>query len=103
MSSDVNERIIANPKFAELTKKRNRFSIILVALVLGIYYAYLFVAVLMPDTISKAMGDGMTMTVGLPAGFAVMIVSFILTGIYVRRANSEFDALSRDLIREAGR
>ncbi|MDO8607249.1 MAG: DUF485 domain-containing protein [Phaeospirillum sp.] len=103
MSSDVNERIIANPKFAELTTKRNRFSIILVVSVLVIYYAYLFVAVLMPDTISRAISPGMTMTIGLPAGFAVMIVSFILTGVYVRRANSEFDALNRDLIEEAGR
>ena len=103
MSSDVNERIIANPKFAELTRKRNRFSIILVALVLGIYYAYLFMSVLMPDLTSKALGEGLTMTIGLPAGFAVMIISFILTGVYVRRANGEFDALSRALIEEAGR
>ncbi|CAA7627500.1 conserved hypothetical protein [Candidatus Terasakiella magnetica] len=102
MSTDVNERILANPKFAELTAKRNRFSVILVLSVLGIYYAYLFVAVMMPDTISQTLGAGQTMTIGLPAGFLVMIVSFIFTGIYVRRANSEFDDLSRALIEEAG-
>lgn len=36
------------------------------------------------------------MTVGIPIGFGVIIFTIIITGIYVRRANSEFDSLTAE-------
>ena len=46
------------------------------------------------------LAGGVT-TVGIPLGLFVIISAFVLTGIYVRRANSEFDALIRQIIEEA--
>jgi uncharacterized membrane protein (DUF485 family) len=40
-------------------------------------------------------------TVGLPVGVIIILAAFLLTGIYVRRANSEFDDLNHDIIKEA--
>ena len=37
------------------------------------------------------------MTVGIPVGVAIIVFSFALTGIYVKRANSEFDGLLNKL------
>jgi uncharacterized membrane protein (DUF485 family) len=36
------------------------------------------------------MGAGVT-TIGIPIGMAVIVFSIVITGLYVRRANSEFD------------
>ena len=37
-------------------------------------------------------------TVGIPIGVAVIVAAFVLTGIYVRRANAEFDTLTRQIV-----
>jgi uncharacterized membrane protein (DUF485 family) len=42
-------------------------------------------------------------TLGIPVGVFIIVIAFVLTGIYVRRANSEFDELNRQIIEEARR
>ena len=37
------------------------------------------------------------MTWGIPIGLFVIVFTVLITGIYVRRANSEFDALTREI------
>jgi len=43
------------------------------------------------------------MTVGIPVGFGVIVFTILITGFYVRRANSEFDQLTREIVEEAGK
>jgi len=43
------------------------------------------------------------MTLGIPVGFGVIVFTIIITGIYVRRANTEFDALTEEIIEESGK
>ena len=40
-------------------------------------------------------------TLGIPIGLAVIVFTVIITGIYVRRANNEFDAATRDILKDA--
>ena len=37
------------------------------------------------------------MTVGIPIGFGVIVFTIVITAIYVKRANSEFDDLTADI------
>lgn len=101
--SALHDRVLAHPKFAELTHKRNRFSLSLLVIVLAVYYAFIFAAALFPQVLGQPLAAGMTMTVGLPAGILVILFCFIMTGIYVHRANREFDQLNRSLLDEAAR
>ena len=41
------------------------------------------------------------MTWGIPIGFGVIVFTILITGVYVRRANGEFDELSEKVRREA--
>jgi uncharacterized membrane protein (DUF485 family) len=41
------------------------------------------------------------MTIGLPIGLFVIVSAFVLVGIYVRRANSTYDSLTRDIVEES--
>jgi uncharacterized membrane protein (DUF485 family) len=103
MSDPTYDKVVAHPKFAELMKKRNRFALLLSAIVLGVYYTYVLVASLAPATFAAPIGEGYTWCVGLLAGFIIQGFAFVMTGVYVRRANGEFDAINRTLIEEAGR
>jgi uncharacterized membrane protein (DUF485 family) len=47
------------------------------------------------------LGEGV-MTWGIPVGFGVIVFSVLITGLYVRRANNEFDRLTREIVQEAG-
>lgn len=103
MSDPTYDKVVAHPKFAELMKKRNRFALLLSAIVLGVYYTYVLIASLAPTTFAAPIGEGYTWCVGLLAGFIIQGFAFLMTGVYVRRANGEFDAINRTLIEEAGR
>jgi uncharacterized membrane protein (DUF485 family) len=40
------------------------------------------------------------MTIGIPIGVGVIVLSFILTGIFIHRANTTFDDLSNQIKEE---
>ena len=40
-------------------------------------------------------------TIGVPIGMAIIIFSVLITGLYVRRANGEFDRMTQEIIEEA--
>lgn len=103
MPQRIYEKVVAHPKYAELMSKRNRFALLLSAIVLGVYYTFVLVATMAPATFASPIGDDLTWCLGLVAGFVIQAFAFVMTGIYVRRANGEFDALNRTLIEEAGR
>ena len=100
MSDPVVERIQRNPKYQELTRTRNRFGWMLTILMLVVYYGYIALIAFDKEFLAKRMGEGVT-TIGIPIGMAVIVFTVIITGVYVRRANGEFDALTRDIVKDA--
>lgn len=92
-------RILRDPKFQELVRARSRFAWTLSAVMLAIYLGFIFLIAFAPGLLAAKVGGGV-MSVGILVGLAVILSAFLLTGIYVQRANGRFDALSRDLTRE---
>ena len=99
MHADVVSRVRANPKFAELIRKRNRYSWTLAVLMLVIYYG--FIGLVAFDKPFLAIKVGSTVTLGFPIGLAVILSAIVITGIYVSRANNEYDQLTREIVEEA--
>ncbi|CCG09650.1 Putative uncharacterized protein [Pararhodospirillum photometricum DSM 122] len=95
MSRTIYDRVRANPKFHELIEKRGRFAWILAAVMLIIYYGFVMVIAFWPQLLGQPLGEGSVTTVGIPVGLGVIVSAFLLTGIYVYRANGEFDEPSR--------
>ncbi|HYD31208.1 MAG TPA: DUF485 domain-containing protein [Azospirillaceae bacterium] len=102
MRRDLYDRVLAHPQFAELTARRNRFSWALTLIVLAVYYAFVFTVAYRPDLLGAPLADGMTLTLGLVGGAVINVFCFLMTGIYVTRANGEFDTLNRAILEEAG-
>src|SRR5262245_3118025 len=100
MDSDFVARVKGDPQFQELTSKRSRFAWILSGAMLAIYFGFIFVIAFAPKALGVPLGTGVT-TVGIPVGLFIIVSAFVLTGIYVRRANTEFDAIAQQIIERA--
>ena len=83
--------------FEELVAKRTRFAWILSAAMLVIYFGFIAVIAFAPKVLGEPIGGGVT-TVGIPVGLFVIVSAFFLTGVYVVRANSEFDSITQKII-----
>ena len=92
------EKIANNPKYKELVGKRSTFAWTLTAIMLVIYYGFIFVIAYAPSFLGTPISEGSVTTIGFPIGVAVIVSAIVLTGIYVRRANGEFDTLTKQLI-----
>jgi len=93
------ERIKQNPKYQELVRKRSSFAKILTIAMLLLYFGFIALVALNKPLLATPIGAGVT-TIGIPLGVFVIVSAFLLTGIYVRRANSEFDDLTKDIVEE---
>jgi uncharacterized membrane protein (DUF485 family) len=99
MSNELSAgKIIRNPKYAELVRKRSGFAWALSALVLAIYYGFIAIIAFAPKFLGTPLSEGGVTTIGLPIGVGVILSAIALTGIYVYRANGEFDRLTKELI-----
>lgn len=93
------ERILSNPKFRELVRTRSGFAWTLSIVMLAIYLGFIFLVAFAKPLMAAKVGDGVT-SVGIVLGVVVIVSAFLLTGIYVHRANGRFDELTRDLTKE---
>jgi uncharacterized membrane protein (DUF485 family) len=92
-------RIREEPLFRQLVDKRKRFAWTLCAAMLVIYFGFILVIAFAPKLLGTPIGTGV-MTVGIPVGLLVIVSAFVLTGVYVRRANSEFDPLTHKIMEQ---
>lgn len=97
---DVLDRITKNPKFHEFIAMRSRYSIIMAIVSAAIYYGFILLVAFDKDLLAKKIGAGVT-TLGVPLGVGVIVITIAMTWIYVRRANTEFDATNDAIIKEA--
>lgn len=100
MQQDLVHAIKSNPKYHELISKRRSFAWILAVVMLVIYYGFILIVAFGKEFLGQPLWAGSVTTVGIPIGLGVIISAFILTGIYVSRANSEFDRLNREIKEE---
>ena len=100
MNDLIYQRVVSNPHFRELVQKRSRFAWLLSGITLVLYVAFILLIAFDPQWLGTPLYEGATITRGIPVGVGLIVISFVLTGIYVVRANGEFDRLTADIIRE---
>ncbi len=97
---DVLDRVSKNPKFLEFVAMRSRYGIIMSIISAAAYYGFILLVAFDKQLLATKIGSGV-MTLGVPLGVGVIVFTIILTWIYVRRANTEFDAINEAIIKEA--
>lgn len=93
-------RIEANPKYHELKRKRSSFGWLLTILMLLVYYGYVGLIAFDKELLAQPLGAGVT-TLGIPIGLGVIVFTVLITGLYVRRANGEYDRLTAEILKDA--
>ncbi len=99
MRDPVVDKILKHPKYQELQNKRNSFGTLLTIIMLVVYYGYIALIAFNKSFLAQPLGSGVT-TIGIPIGMGVILFTIVITGIYVRRANSEYDDLTKQILAE---
>ncbi|MBV9470006.1 MAG: DUF485 domain-containing protein [Abitibacteriaceae bacterium] len=86
----VRRTILDDPDFKELSRQKNRISLVLTVVILVVYFTYMLLIAFSKSALSAPVANG---TLGIPIGIGVIILAWVLTGIYVRWANTQYDAL----------
>ena len=90
-------RIKQDPNYQELVRRRSSLGWALSLTMLAIYFGFILLVAYAPKFLGTPLGTGV-MTIGLPIGLTVIVLAFVLTGIYVSKANSSYDALIRKIV-----
>ena len=99
MEDDLVRKIKGNAKYQKLVATRSTYGWTLTWCMMIVYYGFIMLIAFNKELLSTRMGDGVT-TWGIPIGLFVIVFTVIITGIYVRRANTEFDALTAAIRKE---
>jgi uncharacterized membrane protein (DUF485 family) len=100
MSKKSAHEILEDEEFKSLSKQKDTVSLILTLLELFIYFGFIsLIAFNKPFLASKISG---AITVGIPIGIGVIVLSWILTGIYVNWANKKYDPMVENVKNKIG-
>ena len=100
METNLAQRVAAMPQYKELTAKRTRFGWWLTLAGMLAYYGFILLVAFDKPLLAQKIGNGVT-TLGMPIGVAVIVFTIIITWVYIRRANSEFDSLTEQIVKGA--
>lgn len=96
MQDDLVTRVVNHPKYQELKSKRSSFGWTLTWAMMIVYYGFIGLIAFDKSFLAQKLGSGVT-TLGIPIGFGVIVFTVIITAIYVKRANSEYDDLTAEI------
>lgn len=99
MTDPVTERIAQDPRYLALVSRRGRFTWILTAVMLVAFFGFILLIAFDKAFLAQPIGDGVT-SLGIIVGFGVILLAIVLTGLYVRQANREYDILVDSLARD---
>ena len=97
MEKELVEKIKANPDYQTLLQRRGGFALKLTIAMLVVYFAFILTIAFDPSLLGTRLSPESVTTVGIPVGISVIVFAFILTGIYTKRANGEFDELTNKI------
>jgi uncharacterized membrane protein (DUF485 family) len=87
--------ILEDDDFKLLRSQKNSISIILTILELVLYFGFIALIAFNKEFLSGKISGAITM--GIPIAVGAIVLSWILTGIYIRWANSKYDTMVKNL------
>jgi uncharacterized membrane protein (DUF485 family) len=92
----IASRIENDPNYQKLVSERKSLGWTLAIITLIMYYGYIAIVAFVPSLIATPLFG--SITVGIVLGVAIILASILLTGIYVMRANAEYDDLTAAIV-----
>jgi len=95
--------MLESPDFKRLVRGKWTIAIVLTIVLFIVYYGYILLIAFDKEWLATKLGAGYVTSIGIPMGVGVIIFTVIITTIYVRRANTEFDSEAAQVLKEAGK
>lgn len=89
MQDPIYARLARDPDFIRLAAERDRLGMGLFAVTMVLFAALLLLVAAAPGLLARPMVAGQVASIGWPAGAALIVLPWLLTLIYVRRANRD--------------
>lgn len=93
------ERILQNPKFKKMVSKKATLSWTLTIIMLVVYVGFMLLVGYNKEFLMSSFSGGVT-TWGIPLGLGIIVLSFVLCGVYSYIANNSLDHLNETALRE---
>ena len=93
------ERILQNPKFKQMVSKKSALSWTLTGIMLFVYVGFMLLVGYNKEFLMSSF-SGCVTTWGIPLGLSIIVLSFVLCGVYSYVANKILDPLTQDAMKE---
>ena len=100
MTDPVVERIRNHPDYQRLKAQRSRLGWTLTILMLIVFYGYIGLIAFDRPFLGRPLHEGAVTSIGMPVALFVILFTIAVTGLYIWRANSRYDALTRRILQE---
>ena len=95
METNLATRIASHPKYRELKAKRTGFGWWLTLAMMVVYYGFILLVAFNKPLLGGQVTDGLSL--GMLLGALVILSAWVLMWIYVRWANTHYDAAIREM------
>lgn len=95
-TDDQSAVIFHTREFQELVSARRKLSYSIALINIVSYFSFIFLVAFAPDFLGQTIGDS-SISIGIYLGLALIIFSFLLTGIYLKVSNSKINKLQEKL------
>jgi uncharacterized membrane protein (DUF485 family) len=86
------DALTSSPEYKELIATRTRIIWPLLVLTVAAYVGFILLTAFLPATLAKTVGGGVV-SVGILLGLGLILFNFVITLIYVYRANRDIEPL----------
>jgi len=98
--SHTTEEILEDSDFKSLSSQKNAISITLTILELVLYFGFIALIAFNKPFLAKKISGAIS--IGIPIAVGTIVLSWILTGIYIFWANSTYDVLVKKVKEKIG-
>lgn len=84
------DEIIQSAEFRALVATKGTVSAILSVIMLAVYFGFILVLAFSKEALGQILGPGLSL--GIPVGLGVILLAWVLTGVYVFWANDKYDS-----------
>lgn len=93
------QEILNSSKFNALVSQKNLIAFLLTCIQLVVYYGFIYLlAFKKKEVLSIKITEGIPL--GIPLGIGVIVMSWVLTGIYTYWANNFYDKMVEEVKKE---
>ncbi|GLH70813.1 hypothetical protein GETHPA_23460 [Geothrix rubra] len=95
--------LLEDPEFQKLARQKNAITLTLTVVELVLYFGFIALIAYNKAFLAQKVSEGSAITLGIPIAVGVIVLSWVLTGIYIFWANNKYDAMVKNVKARMGR